>query len=193
MDEFDSARLLYLGIIAVAAASYVLYAYRGRMAAAFQQALIWVVLFFALVIVYGFKDTIQQQLYPRSGIEVAENVISLPRARDNHFYVDLLVNGAKIEFVIDTGATDIVLSERDAERAGINRDNLRYIGRASTANGEVRIAPITLGSIQLRDITDYNIRAAVNEGEMDGSLLGMSYLSLYRRFEIVGDTLYLHR
>lgn len=193
MGEFDTARLIYLGLIAVAGGSYVLYAYRGRMGAALQQALIWVILFFAMIIVYGFKDTIQQQINPRQGIEVSENVISLPRARDNHFYVDLLINGANVEFVIDTGATEIVLTERDAQRVGINLSKLRFIGRAYTANGEVRTAPVTLDTIQLRDITDYNIRASVNEGEMDGSLLGMSYLSLFSRFEIVGDTLYLHR
>lgn len=189
----DTARFIYLGLIALAGASYVLYAYRGRMGAALQQALIWVLLFFAAIIVYGFKEQIQQQLYPRQGIEVSANIISLPRADDNHFYVDLQVNGVTVEFTIDTGATQIVLTERDAERIGINISNLRYIGRASTANGEVRTAPVSLGEVRLLDITDYNIRATVNEGEMDGSLLGMSYLSLFSRFEIVGDTLLLHR
>lgn len=193
VDDFDTANLIYLGLIAFFAGSYVLYAYRGRMGAALQQALIWVMLFFAMIILYGFKDTIQQQLYPRQGIEVSENVISLPRARDNHFYVDLLINGTKIEFVIDTGATEIVLTESDAQRAGISLSNLRYIGLANTANGEVRTAPVTLNTIELRDITDYNIRASVNEGQMNSSLLGMRYLSLFSRFEIVGDTLLLHR
>lgn len=163
------------------------------MGVAIQQALIWVLIFFATIIVYGFKDHIQQQFNPRQGIEVSTDVISLPRARDNHFYVDLVINGVPVEFVIDTGATEIVLTERDAQRIGINLSDLRYLGRASTANGEVRTAPVTLDEIQLFDIIDYNIRATVNEGEMNGSLLGMRYLSLFSRFEIVGDTLLLHR
>ena len=103
------------------------------------------------------------------------------------------MNGAFIDFVVDTGATDIVLSERDARRAGFTPSELDYIGRAQTANGEVRIAPVRIDRFAVGGIEDVGVRAVVNEGDLDGSLLGMSYLQRFSSGEISGGRLVLTR
>jgi aspartyl protease family protein len=105
----------------------------------------------------------------------------------------LEANGTPVEFVVDTGATDIVLSRQDAAKIGIDLDGLVYTGMANTANGTVRSAPVRLDTLNLDGIVDRGVRAWVNEGEMFGSLLGMAYLERYERIEIAGDRLVLER
>lgn len=193
MNGDDTASFIYYGIWIIAVGSYVLYNYRGRMSQGLQHAAIWVLIFLGVVVAYGFKDILKEQLFPRQGSAVAENVLSLPRAADGHFYADIQVNGVWVEFVVDTGASEIVLTKPDADRVGIDIDRLRFTGRAFTANGEVRTARTLLNTMQLGDFNDTKIRATVNEGDMDVSLLGMSYLQRFSRFEIVDDKLLLHR
>ncbi|MEO0752401.1 MAG: TIGR02281 family clan AA aspartic protease, partial [Pseudomonadota bacterium] len=119
--------------------------------------------------------------------------IALPRAPDGHYYLVADVNGASVEFVVDTGATDIVLSEADARRAGFDPATLDYFGRAQTANGEVRIAPVVIERFAVGPLEDARVRAVVNEGALDASLLGMSYLQRFESVEISGGQLVLTR
>ena len=67
------------------------------------------------------------------------------------------------------------------------------VGRAETANGTVRTANARVDRVALGDITDRNVRVSVNGGEMDGSLLGMTYLSRFEKVEIEGRRLVLTR
>ncbi len=86
-----------------------------------------------------------------------------------------------------------MLSRQDAQRVGIDLDSLTYLGRAFTANGEVRTAPARIDTVELGDIVDQGLRVVVNEGEMEGSLLGMTYLRRFESLEIRGDKLILTR
>jgi clan AA aspartic protease (TIGR02281 family) len=70
---------------------------------------------------------------------------------------------------------------------------LIFVGTANTANGTVRTAPVWLASVSLGGMTDTDVRAVVNEGQMDGSLLGMTYLGLFGRIEIADGKLILSR
>ena len=117
----------------------------------------------------------------------------MPRARDGHYYLTLQINGNPIRFVVDTGATEMVLTQADAARVGLDLDSLNYLGRANTANGEVRTAFVRLDQVALGGIVDQNVPAVVNEGEMEGSLLGMGYLQRWGRIEIAGGELVLTR
>jgi aspartyl protease family protein len=103
------------------------------------------------------------------------------------------INDVPVKFVVDTGASDMVLTLKDAERVGLNRADLQFFGRAMTANGEVRIAPVRLDKVSVGGLSDMRVSASVNEGEMTQSLLGMSYLQRWDRIEIVGDELILTR
>ena len=158
-----------------------------------QQALIWLLIFLAAVIIFGFKEQLQRQLFPSQGGMISDSTISIARARDGHFYADMLANGVRVQFVIDTGATDIVLSTQDARKAGVLLDELRYLGSAMTANGEVRTAKTILQTLAFSGILDRDVRVFVSEGQMDISLLGMAYLRRFERIEIIDDTLLLHR
>ena len=103
------------------------------------------------------------------------------------------VNGTPIDFLVDTGATQVVLTQADAARIGLNPTELRYLGIANTANGQVRTAAVNLDEVQVGPYSDRNLRATVNGGEMDKSLLGMTYLGLYDSISITNDELILSR
>ena len=119
--------------------------------------------------------------------------MTVPRSRDGHYYLTLGVNGQPIDFVVDTGATNIVLTKADAERVGFSLTELNFFGRANTANGEVRTAPVRLQEVTLGAARDTSVAAYVNEGEMFQSLLGMSYLQRWSSIEIRNNALILTR
>ena len=104
----------------------------------------------------------------------------MPRAEDGHYYLTLMINGTAVPFMVDTGASGMVLAGTDATRLGIDPESLRYLGEASTANGVVRTARVTLPLVELGPFRNESFQAFVTEGELDQSLLGMSYLGQFR-------------
>ena len=78
-----------------------------------------------------------------------------------------------VDFVVDTGATDIVLSQSDAKRIGIDIDTLAFTGRPSTANGVVETARITLDTIEIANIVDRDVSAVVNKVNCLASFWGL--------------------
>lgn len=193
LDPDSQARLFYLSLLGLLIAAGVVRMYRGRLGQAAQHALIWVLIAAGLVLAYGFKDQLRLQLLPGQTVHLDEDTVALTRRADGHFHIIALVNNVDVEFMVDTGATDIVLSTRDAERIGLDPETLNYTQRAMTANGEVRGAPVTLDSFEFAGVEDRRVRATVNEGDLRVSLLGMSYLSRFSRISIEGGRLILTR
>lgn len=113
------------------------------------------------------------------------------RAGDGHFYVDADVNGARIRFLVDTGATFVALSPDDARSAGLSVFESDYTARTTTANGVTRVAPVTLREVELDQLQLFDVRAVVLEKPMPVSLLGMSFLSRLQGYETRNDELVL--
>ena len=193
LNNGDQAVLVYLVLILLIVGGSMVISSRGQLNKTLQQAAIWGLIFVGAVGAYSLRDRIEASLYPERAMVTEQGTVAFNRARDGHFYAEVVVNGKKVEFVIDTGASDIVLSEHDAEILGYPVGDLIYSGRASTANGVVPIARITLDSITLGRFTDHSIPATVNGGELDTSLLGMRYLERFRKIEISGSRLTLTR
>ncbi|MCR8826724.1 retropepsin-like aspartic protease family protein [Pseudosulfitobacter koreensis] len=193
MDTFDTGRLIYLVLLLVMVVAWGFAARRQSMNKTLQYAAVWGLIIVGAIAAVGLWDDITRASMPYRASVVGENAVSVPRSPDGHYYVSLDINDTNIPFVVDTGATDIVLSQRDARRAGIDPETLNYIGRARTANGEVALAPVRLDRVALGPIEDRNVPAVVNAGEMDGSLLGMGYLQHFGTISISQDTLTLTR
>ena len=191
MDSETTGRLLYLMLLLAAVGGWVIVEYRKRMGQALRTAAAWGLIFVGVMAGYGLWNDMRSQIAPRQ--MVAETgAIEVPRAADGHYYLTLVVNGTPVQFLADTGATNMVLSARDARRIGLDPNGLVYVGRAQTANGTVATARVALGAVELGPFRDEDFPAWVNRGDMDASLLGMDYLSLYR-VEIAGDRMVLHR
>jgi clan AA aspartic protease (TIGR02281 family) len=93
-----------------------------------------------------------------------------------HFLIEAVVNGAPVTFLVDTGASNIVLTMADAERLGLRPETLRFTERFASANGEVRGAPVVLRELRIGQFSVFDMPASVNEAPLGVSLLGMSFL-----------------
>jgi aspartyl protease family protein len=187
----DVARLFYLLLLLAGLLGFFLVGGRQRLGATLQQLLIWVLIFAMAIIAYGFRDTLRGALFPASAVLVSDGTIELRRASDGHFHATLDVDGVPVRFVVDTGATDIVLARADAERIGIDVDGLAFTGRAMTANGPVATARVRLGRVSLSGLEATGVPASVTASALDTSLLGMAYLDRFARIEIAGDRMLL--
>ena len=188
------ASLGYLALLLVALGGAYLASHRQSVGKSLQMALVWGMIFLGCMAVYGLWGDISRD-YGRNSLPITQQdgTIALPRAPDGHYYVTAEVNGAAIDFLVDTGASDIVLSRADAARIGFDLEKLAFLGSARTANGIVPIAYSRLKTIQLGPYLDQGVSVAINGGEMEKSLLGMSYLGLFGRIEIAQDQLILRR
>ncbi len=193
MSGGDRAYLFYLALLLLFIGSGFVYRQRGKLSQTLQQVAVWALIFVGVVIAYGFNDTLQSQLFPSRAQQTGTGSYTLDRHRDGHFYLTLEVNDKSVDFIVDTGASGIVLTQSDAKRIGLDPDQLIYLGRANTSNGTVSIASVVLDSVRLGEIEDRRIRASVNGGAMEDSLLGMTYLSRFGDIRIQGNTMTLTR
>lgn len=103
--------------------------------------------------------------------------------RQGHYFADVSVNGRNIDFLVDTGASMVALTETDARKAGVDFDPRRFSVIGSGASGPVRGQLVTIDTISLKGKRVRNVRGAVLEGS-DISLLGQSFLNEMRSIEM---------
>lgn len=187
----DLARLFYLLLLLMGLLGFFAIGGRRRLGASLRQLVIWALIFAMAIIAYGFRDTLRSELFPASATLGEDGAIALGRGADGHFHATLEVNGTPVRFIVDTGASDVVLSRRDAQRVGIDVDALAFTGRAMTANGPVATAQVRLDRVELGGVAEEGLRASVTAGPLDTSLLGMAYLDRFARIEIRGDRMLL--
>lgn len=192
MTADDLGRLAYVILIGTAVTGWLAADMRRRLGPTLRNLLAWCFIFLGVIGAVGLWEDIRNDLTPRQLVMEGGSRIEIPQHADGHYYVTLEANGLPLEFLVDTGATDIVLTQTDATALGIDIDTLAFTGRAGTANGEVATAPARLDTLAAGDATDNNVPVVINGGEMDQSLLGMRYL---RRFdlEISNGTMVLSR
>lgn len=192
MTDDTIPRLVYLSLLLVVIGGSYLVSQRGRLGQTLRHAAIWGLIFIGALAAVGLWQDIRRDVIPRQSV-LADGRIEVPAAPDGHFYLTAEVNGTPVRFVVDTGATQMVLTWDDAARVGLDPGNLVYLGQARTANGTVQTAPVRLDSVRIGPVADEGVRAVVNRGEMDVSLLGMGYLNRFSSVEIRRDQLILTR
>lgn len=101
--------------------------------------------------------------------------VTLQRSSDHHFYATANVNGRDIRFLVDTGASEIALTEDDARKVGIQFDPSKYELLGEGASGYVRGQFVKLDDIQLEGFHQSSAKAVVVEGA-NISLLGQPFL-----------------
>ncbi|MEO8531475.1 MAG: TIGR02281 family clan AA aspartic protease [Deltaproteobacteria bacterium] len=198
MTDVDLGSVIYLGAILIFVGSYVLVAGRSRVPQLIKHAVSWVLIFFVVFAGFGLWEQmkVEQVAGPSKPKLLQMNnagEVEIPRSYDGHYYVTLMMNNTPVEFVVDTGASQIVLTQADAQRIGIDLQSLRFNGTAYSANGTVATANARIATVTMGPFTDRNVAVSVNGGEMQGSLLGMSYLNRFSKVSIEGKKLLLSR
>ena len=164
----------------------------------FRNILAWAAIAVVLFSGYSYryelaavKNRLMAELFPHQGVEVSGGAVSFRIGKNGHFVVEALVDGVRIRFLVDTGASDVVLRPRDAERLGFDIKALAYTRSYRTANGTVLGAPVRLRQVRIGPITMGDVRASVNGAPMKRSLLGMSFLGRLSGYEVSRETLTL--
>jgi aspartyl protease family protein len=120
--------------------------------------------------------------------------MELASGRDGHFHADARVNGRQVDFLVDTGASLVVLRESDAAMIGIRPMRSDYTATVTTANGKLKAAPVRLERIEIGDITVFDVPALVLPDEaLSQNLLGIAFLSKLRRYEVADGRLTLEQ
>ena len=193
MSNWQTGQLTYLMVLAAAVLIWFVTNHRQSFRKTIQQGMAWALIFLGVLAAYGMWDDIRATVSPRAVVFADAGRVVIPRSPDGHYRLSIEVNGTPIEFVVDTGASNVVLSKKDADRVGLDPEDLPYFGRALTANGEVRTAPVVLEELRLGNLVDKRVLAQVNGGELDQSLLGMTYLNRWQSITISGGELILNR
>jgi aspartyl protease family protein len=115
----------------------------------------------------------------------------LTKAPDGHYWAQGDVNGTAVQFLVDTGATDVALTGADAQRLGIDPTTLAYTIPVHTANGDSRAARVQLANLSVGGARVQDVGAIVVQQGLSTSLLGMSYLGRLSRFEATPSALIL--
>ena len=161
---------------------------------------IWILIIGGLLLGYTYKNDIKKilnnvyaNIIPGAIIEEVKNgknTVSVIANQSGHFFVNSIVNGVKMRFLIDTGATDVALTRNDAKKLGINLDKVSYTRKMVTANGITWCAPIKLDYIKIGKIVIYNVTASVGkEDKLNTGLLGMSFLNRLKSYQVYDNSL----
>ena len=203
MDNDDFGRLIYLVPIAALLSAGVLQGRRGPLGQVVRQFAIWLVIILGLVAAYLYRDDARSfgarmtaGLLPGTAVVVTtsdgSNEVIIHKTRGGHFQTNVAVDGKVLPMLVDTGASSVVLSFEDARAIGLDPKSLNYTVSVMTANGQAMAAPVRLTEMAIGPIVRRDVRAMVaEEGKLDESLLGMTFLSTLDYMQMRTDELRL--
>jgi aspartyl protease family protein len=120
--------------------------------------------------------------------------LSIPRDPRGHFLTDGRIDGQRIDFMVDTGASVIALNEKSAARFGLRPTPADYKMTVSTANGTIKAAPTRLAMVEIGGLIVRDVDAMVLPDEaLSENLLGLSFLSKLKRFEYANGKMVLEQ
>lgn len=166
-----------------------------------SYAAAWAAIFGGLWFVLDRSPTVQRyvaeasvardepQVDELSGEPGAE--VRVRAALDGHFWVRAQLNGQSVRFLVDTGASDVVLSSSTAARVGIDTDVLRYDRLGVTASGRVQAAQARIDRFSIGPIVRNAMPISIIQGDVPINLLGMRFLRSLSGWRVEGDTLVL--
>jgi aspartyl protease family protein len=202
VENYDFSRLIWLGAFGALIGAGLIRSGRplGDMA---RNLGTWAVIVLALIAGYQYRYELQDVasrvtagLIPGSplalGVEDGHATVTLDKADNGHFEARILVNGAPVRTVVDTGATSIVLTSEDAQAAGFNPAALSYTIQVSTANGMARAAAVKTKEVAIGGIVRKDMPVMIAAPGMLGqSLLGMNFIGSLSGFDVRGDRMIL--
>ena len=167
---------------------------RGRGAQAATMLVAWLAIFGAGFVLFTFRDDfgwVAQRLRAEATGEPVERgrEIRIPMAIDGHFWVDAELNGEKVKFLIDSGATMTTIGRQTARRAGvaISPDATQVV---RTGNGFIRMWSGRVDRLEIESLERRNVGVHVAAND-NLDVLGMNFLSSLDRWGVDGRWLVL--
>ena len=199
LTQAQTAQLIPLLVILIVFAGG-LFTRRRKASELMGSVLLWVGIFGVAALTYAYRDEltgvaarVAGELQP--GVAVVDSeagIATFRRGIGGHFEINATVNGHTTPMIFDTGASAVVLTIADAEAAGIDTDGLNFTIPVSTANGTGRAARVRLDRMEVGGIVRERVVAFVTEdGALDMSLLGMTFLETLSRYSVTQNSLEL--
>ncbi len=190
----ETASLLYKVGLIVLVGGAALTLFRQALSQALIFALAWVAIGFVLVLVYTYRfeltdisDRVLAELVPGRAA-TRGHTVELARTNAGDFRIGTEVNGVRVNMVLDTGASSVVLTHEAAKAAGLPLEFVKYSVSVDTANGHTLAAPVTLDRIAVGGIVERQVPALIAQpGQLSQSLLGMSFINRLQSFEVRGS------
>ena len=185
----DSAYLVQTVAMLTLLSSSLLFIRQVNLKRAARTALAWTGIAGVLVLGYVWRDPLlemalqlRSQLVPGYPVASGAGELTLSEDESGGYHVIGSVNGAKVRFLVDTGASDIVLTGADARAAGIDLDTLDYSRAFATANGIGHGASTMVKELTVGGITMHDVSVSVQREGLGVSLLGMNFLRRLKSF-----------
>jgi aspartyl protease family protein len=158
-------------------------------------ALAWIAIFAAGFVLFTFRDDfgwVAQRLRAEATGEPVQQgeQIRIPMAIDGHFWIDGRINGERVKFLVDSGATMTTIGRDTADRVGVEV-GLRPDQIVRTGNGLIRVSTGRARSLQVGSIERRDIGMHVADTTDDLNVLGMNFLSSLERWGVEGRWLVL--
>ena len=179
----DTGNLIYLAILC-AILIFSFFSWKNSLRKFIKFGLIWFIIFIFFIVVALVWENYRSEKSSLNIFDKDLERLTLKTASDGHFYVTLSINNKPINFLIDTGATAMILSKKDGEKLGFNVDKLNFSQLAQTANGEILISPVVFDKVSLGFKNFSNVKAFISHTDMEKSLLGMRFLSRLKKIEL---------
>ena len=132
----------------------------------------------AVIEINGSQQNLKLNSKITTGHDKKKNVVQLFPGDGGHYFVDGLINGNNIRFLVDTGATTIAINKQMAKKIGLLYKVDGERGLVETASGTATAYAVRFDSVQIRTITLKNVRGTVIDGSFPSvALLGQSFLN----------------
>ena len=164
----------------------------------FEFTGLWIVFALVALILYSYrfeiieiKDRVLSDLFPSKAINKNHKQLVLNISQDGHYYLNVKIKNYEVRFMIDTGASDVVIDERIALKLGYDLQNIKYDKIFQTANGQSAGASIYFDEVDVSGVKFYNVQASITNADLVIPLLGMSFLQKFYKYEFYRDKLIL--
>ena len=139
-------------------------------------------------------STVRQSALVATPAQTALRSLSVPRDPRGHFQTEGRIDGQRINFMVDTGASVVALNESSAARFGLRPPPGQYTANVITANGTVKAARARIEMLDVGGLIVRDVDAIVLPDEaLSENLLGLSFLSKLKRFEYANGQMVLEQ
>lgn len=163
-----------------------------------KMSLAWVAIFAALFAVFSFRfefqsiwERVKADFSGTAGQNVSGEAITLRRQDDGHYWLQVLVNGNDVRFMIDSGATTTAVNANTAAATDVDVDSSGFPVILDTANGRVAAKRGSIKTLQIgpHKISDHHVVVSENFGETN--VLGMNFLDSMQNWKVEGNVMTL--
>jgi aspartyl protease family protein len=189
LSGYDTAMIIRMVAILAVISSGLLFVREINLRQTIRNILMWIGIAGVLALGFAYQEPLREAaMHLRSGFIPGEPVhtgaqeMVISESEGGNYLVYGTVNGARVRFLVDTGASDIVLSPSDARRAGIDFGLLNFDHSYETANGIGKGALTNIKTLAVGDASFTDVAISVNQADMNASLLGMTFLRRFKSF-----------